>query len=203
MGDSSAGHLSREPRQAIEGAPRPIQRSIFGPASDGLLNRQHSADDRAVTGLLRPSQVPLVSASDPPTGSSLDSATRSRMESLLGADFSRVRVHADAESPPGLTPSRVPATRSDMTSTWWGGSTRRIGQMAPGFLRTSLLTSRNRHGEGMAPRLRLPTWLNKRRELRRMRSVITSRSRYDPGPGCAWHARREISSPPSRSSLST
>lgn len=70
---------------------------------------EQEAGDRAVTGLLRPSQVPLVPASDPPTGSSFDSATRSRMESLLGADFSQVRVQADAESPPGLTPSRVPA----------------------------------------------------------------------------------------------
>ncbi len=62
MGDSSAGHLSRQPRQAIEVAPRPIQRNIFGAARHGSLNRQHSANDRAVTGLLRPSQVPLVSA---------------------------------------------------------------------------------------------------------------------------------------------
>lgn len=109
MGDSSAGHLSREPRQAIEAAPRLMQRSTLGPARDGLLNRQHSADNRAGPGLLRPSQVPLVPASDPPPGSSLDSATRSRMESLLGADFSQVRVHADAERPRGLTPSRGPA----------------------------------------------------------------------------------------------
>ena len=109
MGDSRAGYLSRDPRQTSEAAQARIPRRIFGAEQDGLLNLQRTAGNQAVAGLLRPSRVPLVPASDLPLGSSLDSATRSRMESLLGADFSHVRVHADAERPPGLAPSRVPA----------------------------------------------------------------------------------------------
>jgi Domain of unknown function (DUF4157)/Bacterial toxin 4 len=105
MGDSKAGYLSREPRQTIQAAPRPTRRNIFGGAQDRF-DLQRTAGNQAVARLLAPSRVP---ASDLTSGKPLDSATRSRMESLLGADFSQVRVHPDAETPPRLARSDVPA----------------------------------------------------------------------------------------------
>ena len=63
MGDSRAGHLSREPRRTSEAPPTRIPRRIFGAEQDGLLNLQRTAGNQAVTRLLRPSRVP---ASDLP-----------------------------------------------------------------------------------------------------------------------------------------
>jgi len=80
-------------------------RSNFG-EQDRLLGRPRITGYQAGPEVLPPSRVP---ASDARLGKPLDSATRSQMEPLLGADFSQVRVHADADGPPGFGSSRVPA----------------------------------------------------------------------------------------------
>lgn len=106
MGDSIAGYLSRYPQPTGEPAPTTVPRNISGVVQDGLPDQQRTAYHQTDTRVLRPSRIP---ASDLPSSKPLDSVTRTRMESLLGADFSHVRVHADTERPPGLMPSRVPA----------------------------------------------------------------------------------------------
>ena len=93
MGYSRAGYLPRGPNQASEAARTTTPRRISGPAKDRLLGLQRAVGNQAVTRLLRPSQVPAQQSGKP-----LDPATRSRMESFLGADFSQVRVHTDGEA---------------------------------------------------------------------------------------------------------
>jgi hypothetical protein len=76
--------LSRE-RQQPSGAGQTSPRTLAGSSQDHVLKLQRAAGNQAVAGVLCADQ-----------GQPLDPATRSRMESLLGADFGGVRVHTDA-----------------------------------------------------------------------------------------------------------
>ena len=96
VGDSRAGHLSREPRRTSEAAPTRIPRRIFGAEQDGLLNLQRTAGNQAVTRLLRPSRVP---ASDLPPGAAEQSSLPATPSPSLG-NQAFLRLLAGAAAPP-------------------------------------------------------------------------------------------------------
>ena len=99
MGGSFAGHLSQESRRAAARAPNAALAPTFLTEPDRALNRQRSVGDQAVI-RLRPSQVPVQAVTPPARSPSqqLDPGTRRLMETRLGHDFSRVRVHSGLEA---------------------------------------------------------------------------------------------------------
>ena len=94
MGDSASGYMRREAHLASEAAPRRTPGHSFGADQGGLLGLQRISGNQAVARLLHHT-TPATQESGWPSGEPLDPATRFSMESRLGHDFRRVRIHSD------------------------------------------------------------------------------------------------------------